>query len=154
MRMRRVLGLLMPIFVLLLLLSSTPLPGVILGADRGAAPAHTPHASPPIAECGWEQQASAWLDVNTNGRRESGEGPLAGVEFLVKGLDSGWEYGLEGTSDGAGQAALRIFLAGCPDDRLEVTARPPAGYRATTAAVVESRRRAPSPVKFGFIAAP
>lgn len=151
MRIRRVLGLLMPIFVLLLLLSSSPLLGAILG-DRDRAVA--PQASLPVAECFWEQQASAWLDANANGRRESGEGPLAGVEFVVKGLDSGLEYSLEGTSDEAGQAALSIFFAGCPDDRLEVTARPPTGYRATTAVVVETPIVEDRPLQFGFVAAP
>lgn len=150
MLLRRLPWLLLPMIVLLLVLSALP------PLDRPSASSSAPSAepSPPAVECSWEQQASAWVDVNANGQRDGDEQPLAGVEFVVKGLDSSLEYGLAGTTDADGQAMLSVLWAGCPDNRLEVTARPPAGYRATTAAQVESLRMIEQAIAFGFVAAP
>lgn len=162
MHLRRPLLLLVP---LLALLAGSLLRNMVVGnfdqaTDPSPAltadpsPALTADPSPPIAECFWQQSVSAWVDANGNRQRDTDEQPLAGVEFLVKGLDSGLEYGLEGTSDTAGLADLSIFFAGCPDERLELTARPPTGYRAATAERVEVRRLEEEPIAFGFVAAP
>lgn len=154
MHLRRPLLLLVP---LLALLAGALLRNTVVGSfDRATdpSPALTSDPSPPMAECFWQQRVSAWVDANGNRQRDTDEQPLAGVEFLVKGLDSGLEYGLEGTSDTAGLADLSIFFAGCPDERLELAVRPPTGYRATTAERVEVRRLEEEALEFGFVAAP
>lgn len=84
-------------------------------------------------DCMWQQQASAWLDVNENGVQDADEQPLSGVRFFIDDVYNGFsDVGNEAFSDADGKAALEVWLPGCPRTDFEVYAQPTAAYRLTT----------------------
>jgi hypothetical protein len=111
-----------------------------------------------MADCGLTQPVAAWLDTNANGRRELNEPPLPDVEFFVTSVRDGqesWDYGRMGVSDATGTASLHQFIGGCDKLTFDISARPPAGYRATTAEHVLSERYwSEDTIEFGFVTAP
>jgi hypothetical protein len=88
-----------------------------------------------VSDCGWSSLVIAWLDLDANGARDTGqEPPLAGVTFVLEDVYSGYGRMMaSAVTDEEGRASLSVFLPGCPRTKLEVFARPPDGYRATTA---------------------
>ena len=132
---RRLLWLLILVIGLALLsvvvprLSGTKLAGYAWSRPGGvtATPAFEPESSI-IADCGLDQQVTAWIDTNANGQHDQDEPPLADVGFFVMSTFKGqspWDDGQMGTSDATGQANLHRFIGGCAEISFDVSARPP-----------------------------
>src|SRR5262249_50838685 len=89
-----------------------------------------------IAECSWDGHPSAWVDANSNGRRDSGEGPLQGVRFELLDVGRVKRLGKVVISDASGTAMFHQDLWGCPAIDLALHAIAPPGYHSTTIATV------------------
>jgi hypothetical protein len=82
--------------------------------------------------CVWGARTKSWLDKNEDGKWNNDEKPLSGVQFLLNGE-------LRESSDENGEAWVTRLSWGdvqkdtCPSIFFEIVARPPPGYRLTTA---------------------
>jgi hypothetical protein len=111
----------------------------------------------PIEDCAWEGAASAWLDTNEDGARQTGELPLAGVQFLADNVTFEADVPELVASDQNGQAELVIFPLDCRPElwKISVYAIPPPGFEPTTPwhvllASAASERDAHEILEFGF----
>lgn len=100
-------------------------------ADPWLSPVAPPTPTPQVlADCFWSAQAFAWVDANSNGLRDEGEPPLAGVEVNFSlTFYSGAATGLDGFAGVSG------MHPGPCDPALEnsLVAQAPTGYAPTTA---------------------
>jgi len=76
--------------------------------------------------------AEAWIDQNGNGKRDSEDGPLAGVRFRVVGYGNNHEQVETWTSDETGYHEYFMVGCTCPCFDAVIQAEPPPGYRLTT----------------------
>lgn len=85
-----------------------------------------------ISDCQWTGTATAWVDANSNAVRDADETPLKDVHFFVDDVHNQYPQVGSGTSDGEGNAALYVFIAGCPETNMEVYPQVPEDYCLTT----------------------
>ncbi len=86
-----------------------------------------------VSDCIWSGVGKSWVDINKNGQWDSGENALPGVDFVIDDSLNGYDnVGEKAISDATGQAALSVWLPGCPNVQLVVYVQVPEGYVLTT----------------------
>ncbi len=90
-----------------------------------------------VRDCFFRETGYAWVDENQNGTWEANESPLENVLFTVESTKPGLSYLRSiAVSNKKGEATLYLFLAGCPDARLQVRTDAPSPYQQTTTTYV------------------
>ena len=86
-------------------------------------------------DCIWDGTGLAWIDSNSNGIFDNYESPLPGVAFHVDDvLNNYQEVNRPSVSNWNGEAALSVWLPGCPGTSFEIHPDVPQGFRLTTGA--------------------
>lgn len=93
-----------------------------------------------VADCVWQASARAWIDSNGDGRLNTGELPLRGVQVHVDDIDNQlMEVNWPVTTDQDGQVQFSVSIPGCSGTLFEIYVDIPAGYRLTTRPRIEVR---------------
>lgn len=89
-----------------------------------------PTPEPVLADCFIYYHLTAWEDLNADGIQDDGEGPLAGVEFRIKGPYAHSIAGGKGITGPDGSTTIDIWTpGGClEDEAYAIDAVPPTGY--------------------------
>jgi hypothetical protein len=138
--------------------------GQSCGTKSLPPPTQTPFPSfTPISEeaetsdCLWTATGRAWKDNNQNGVWNSGEKPLAGVNFWVDDLLNDFQKVNEFPADRVatnleGRVEISVWLPGCSDIELEVYTEAPQNCKLTTPERIPVNPDSQYPVySFGFI---
>jgi hypothetical protein len=109
------------------------------------------------ADCAWQGQAKAWLDMNRDGLIDSGEPPLSNIEIYIRDVqhqlfDIRWPV----FTGKDGDVQFDISLPGCSNTVFEISVEIPEGYQTTTSSRIEvdaelSSPDAPAVYYFGFV---
>ena len=92
------------------------------------------------ADCAWHASAYAFVDSNSNHKRDDGEAPLEGVKIRIDDIYNHYRnVGEEAISNYSGLAGLNVWLPGCPKVIFEVYADSPPGYVPSTQPRIRSK---------------
>ncbi len=101
-------------------------------------------------DCQWARTVTVWNDANADGLRDADESPLAGVLIAVDDMKLQSPRVASGTTDTTGAAPLSVFVPGCPETAMRISAEAPAGFCLTTPNNVEDVSG--EPLAFGLVA--
>ncbi len=102
------------------------------------------------ADCGWNGRAEAFIDMNADGIRGSGEPALAGVVVHVEDTLGQTGYGGRPETPSDGRASLNFFIPCNENIEFVVLAEAPPGYELTTPGRVELGSESEKTAIFGF----